>query len=310
MSCVTVTITALVAGLVFPNHLKPARCRVTATATTEPRSLRLVPVGKGIGTLLAHERGAGLGGAGLLGLGAGKGGGLCAGLELLLVAALAAAGKGQEGDGDDDGDAKDDGDDDAANVEAVLLLHADGLAEGVHGAHEARGAVGLGHLGGDAGYRLEDAPVGGDVARRRLDGGGDLALEVAAVADPVGGQGRGVVGVAGGERLDGAAEDAAVALLEIAHVGELVAPLLRVLCLGGGLGQGAAGVGVAGLEVAGGVVVGQRRQAVLERDVLAAVRVLSELLAVLGEASGLQGERAAAEGEGSGAGELHGGLLL
>lgn len=273
----------IVAVFLFSDHLKPAWC--WASATTSPGSLRPGLVGEGVRALLAHQRSSRLGGAGLLCLGSGEGSGLGAGLELLLVAALSAAGKGQEGDGDDNGSAEDDGDDDAADVEVVLLDHADGLTEGVERAHEARGTVGLGHLGGDTCECSQDTLIGGNVARRRLDGGCSHTLEAVTLAHPVGWE-RCRLGVSDSvRRLDRAAKDAAVSLLQVSQAGELVTSPQGIFGLGDGLVDGASGVGITGLEVAFGFGVAEGRQAVLEGDVLAAVRVSGQLLAVLAEAS-------------------------
>lgn len=245
----------IVAVFLFSDHLKPAWCWASATTSTSSGSLRPGLVGEGVRALLAHQGSARLGGAGLFGLGSGEGGGLGAGLELLLVAALSAAGKGQEGDGDDNGGAEDDGDDDAADVEVVLLLHADGLAEGVERAHEAGGTVGLGHLGGDTCKCSQDTLIGGNIAGGCLDSGCAHALE-GAVADPVGWE-RCRLGCSGMVRLEGAAKDAAVSLLQVSHFVKLVASPQGIFGLGGGLVDGASGVGITGLEVAFGFGVAQ-----------------------------------------------------
>lgn len=90
--------------------------------------------GRAGAVLLAHERGADLVGALLLGGGAGEGGGLGLGGETLLLAAVLAAEVGEGADAEDEGGAEDDGDDDAGGVEGVLELHADVGAGLVHGA--------------------------------------------------------------------------------------------------------------------------------------------------------------------------------
>lgn len=151
------------------------------------------------------------------------------------MATLSAASKGQEGDADDDEGTKDDSDDDAGNAEAVLLLHADGSALAVHGAHEAGGTGALGNFGGHTCEGLEDTLVSLNIAGRRLDGGGGETLE-SAITSPVGWC-RGGNRVSGSDCLLCSLEHAAVSLPQVSHLGEFIASLQCVFGLGGGLGR-------------------------------------------------------------------------
>lgn len=150
--------------------------------------LRVVAVAEGIGTtrkggggsdrLLAHERGANIGGALLLGGSTGEGGGFGLGLEASVLAAVLAAHICEGADGEEDGHAKDDGDDDAGNLEGVLQLHAHVVALVVHRAGQAGGALALGHTGSGARLGGDGAVVGLDGADPRVDGARGVALEV------------------------------------------------------------------------------------------------------------------------------------
>lgn len=161
------------------------------------------------------------------------------------MATLSAAGKGQEGDADDDEGAEYDGDDDAADAEVVLLLHADGDALAVQRAHEAGATGALCDFGGHTGEGPEDTLISLDIAGLRLDCGGGETLE-RAIASPEGWC-RGGNRVSGSHRL---LEHAAVSLLQVSHLGEFVASPQCVFGLGDSLGGWASGIRIAGLDVA------------------------------------------------------------
>lgn len=225
----------------------------------------------------------------LLSGGAGKRDGLGLGGEALLLLLVLARHEDDGAKADDEGAGKDDGDDDAGDVE-ILADHADIVVARVDGADHGgstladggigRGAVSGGRLAGAVGG---DGAVGRGLCRRGeagvsgLDGaglgrGGRVSRRVG-----TGGE-AGDIGVDPGDH-----GNALEALAEVARILLLLAAAEDDAVLVVGLGAGAAATGVAGLD-ARGVKLLELCEALADDALVAAVSERGKLLTVLHEA--------------------------